>query len=347
MSSTAKPAVAARGRRRRTTVDGGLPSTRPTVVYLGGLGRSGSTLISRVLDRVPGFVSVGEMSNLWNQGVLAGRPCGCGQPFHDCPFWTDVGRVAFGGWATLDPVEVNALRRRVERVRRVPLMVRPGLSPTYAHDLARYREITGTVYRAVHQVSGARYLVDNSKKPSQALVLRGLDDLDLHVLHLVRSPHGVAYSWDKKVTRVDLTGSGELQQMLRLTVRDSAARWMGINAMFELLAAAGTRTTRLRYEDFVGSPASTLRYLVDEIGARVDDAALDFVGDGTVDLSWDHSVWGNPMRMRTGPEPIRLDEQWRTALPAADRRLVTAVCAPGMKRYGYPLRASTTSVTSG
>ncbi len=73
--------------------------TRPTVLYLGGLGRSGTTVLERVLGELPGVCSVGELVHLWRRGVLDGETCGCGRSFGSCPFWAEVGRVAFGGWS--------------------------------------------------------------------------------------------------------------------------------------------------------------------------------------------------------------------------------------------------------
>ncbi len=50
------------------------------VCLIGATGRSGSTLVSRVLGSVPGAFSVGELCWLWTYGVLRNRACGCGQP---------------------------------------------------------------------------------------------------------------------------------------------------------------------------------------------------------------------------------------------------------------------------
>ena len=81
-------------------------TTAVPVAFVGGHGRSGSTLLSRVLGAVPGFVTVGELCYLWDQGVLMDRMCGCGKSFSECEFWTAVGKEAFGGW---DPVSYTHL----------------------------------------------------------------------------------------------------------------------------------------------------------------------------------------------------------------------------------------------
>ena len=41
------------------------------VLYIGGWGRSGSTLLAHVLAEVPGFVSVGELRYVWQGGLRA------------------------------------------------------------------------------------------------------------------------------------------------------------------------------------------------------------------------------------------------------------------------------------
>lgn len=314
-----------------TALDGQPDRSPLTVVFLGGMGRSGSTLLSRVLDRVPGFVSAGELCNLWNQGVINNRPCGCGRAFDECPFWRGVGQEAFGGWQDVDSTAVNAQRLRVERVRHLPFLVAPRLNSGYARDLSEFGAITARVYRAVSTVSGGAIVVDNSKKPSSAFLLRHLGEIDLRVLHLVRSPYGVSYSWAKNVARPDM---GQ-EAMLRLPVGSSARRWLAFNAAFEALARMGVPTTRLRYEDFVAAPRQRLEEVLSFLGESRPPEDLSFVDDQGAELSWDHSVWGNPMRMRVGREPIRLDEAWREQMTARDRRLVTALTGPGLLRYGY------------
>jgi hypothetical protein len=300
------------------------------VAYLGGLGRSGSTLVSRTLDRVPGLVSVGELSNLWHQSVQRDTACGCGAPFSQCPFWQQVGAVAFGGWDQVDAREISALRLRVEKVRYFPLLLRPGLRPAFARDVERYRDITTRLFEAVLQVSGSQVVVDNSKLPSRALLLRSAPDVDLRVVHLVRSSYGTSYSWSKRQKRAD-----DDSDMLRLSVGRSALRWTFFNSAFELLRRQGTPTLTLRYEDFVDRPRESLEDVLTFLDVPFAEPDLDFVQGTSVTLAEDHNVWGNPARMQVGPQQLRLDEQWREKLTARERRTIALLTAPGLRRYGY------------
>ena len=62
------------------------------------------------------------------------------------------------------------------------------------------------LYRAIAVVGDTRVIVDSSKAPSTAFVLRAMPVLDLRLVHLIRDSRGVAYSWNKKVVRPDTPG---------------------------------------------------------------------------------------------------------------------------------------------
>ena len=84
---------------------------RISVLCIGGTGQNGATLLSRMLGQIPGFVAVGELGRLWDWGLIGNRPCGCGAPFSDCPFWSRVGDAAFDGWDAIDgPHREGAVR---------------------------------------------------------------------------------------------------------------------------------------------------------------------------------------------------------------------------------------------
>ena len=83
--------------------------SRTTVVYLSGFGRSGSTLVERMLGAAPAWVNVGELVDLARSVARTDELCGCGEPFSRCPVWTQVGEAAFGGW-TADVLDRLARR---------------------------------------------------------------------------------------------------------------------------------------------------------------------------------------------------------------------------------------------
>ena len=304
----------------------------PTVLYLGGAGRSGSTLLERMLGQLPDAVAVGEIVHLVRRGLLDDEDCGCGCAFSVCPFWTKVGEHAFGGWPT--GVEARcweADQLAVDRNRAVPALVTGG-SASFRAALARHTERLGSLYRSVAEVSGARVIVDSSKHVPTALVLRRTAGVDLHVVHLVRDSRGVAHSWTKEVERPE---TREAATMPRYHPASAAAWWDWFNVGFAGVARLGVPTTVLRYEDLLADPRTHIAAIGRSVGVPTDGNALAFLTDGTVRLDSDHSVAGNPMRFQTGTLHLRTDEAWRSELGVGSRRIVTAVTAPLLARYGY------------
>ena len=75
---------------------GGAP--RPVkVLYVAGLGRSGSTILANTLGQVEGFFSGGELNFIWKHALIENRLCGCGKPSGECEFWGPVFDGEFGG----------------------------------------------------------------------------------------------------------------------------------------------------------------------------------------------------------------------------------------------------------
>ena len=309
---------------------------RPRVLFIAGTGRSGSTLLERMLGQVPEAFPPGEVGHLWERGVLDDQRCGCGLPFLECPFWARVGNEAFGGWNDMGSTVLD-LKRRVDRHRYVPLMLWPRLSRRYASDLAWFSEILIRLYRTIAQVSGSSVVIDSSKSSSYLLLLRRISDLDLRLVHLVRDSRGVAYSATKRVERPEVM-RGQAY-MPRYHPARSALEWDAYNSLFEIVRASGVPSLRLRYEDLLADPRHELMRVLALAGLGAGDASLDFVGQGVASLQVTHTISGNPMRFESGNVQLRLDQEWKTGLSMKHRRAVGLLTWPWMRRYGYGVRA--------
>ncbi len=302
------------------------------VLYIGGFGRSGSTLVERILGQLPGFCSSGEVVFLWQRGLIDGQLCGCGTPVPECDFWSRVGKTAFGGWDQIDPHEMLALQKRVDRNRYIPSMVAPKLRPAAQADLDRYTDVLSKLYRAIGEAAGARVVIDASKHASTAFLLRRVPGIDLRVVHLVRDSRGVAYSWTKEVKKPEVTGDDAF--MPQYSPSSSGRQWVAYNLMFDALGAIDS-TMLLRYEALMANPREGLERILAHAGEPVTPESFAFLGDGWVDLAVDHTVAGNPMRFHQGRLDLRLDQAWTTKLPERDRKVVTAITWPLQLRYGY------------
>jgi hypothetical protein len=270
--------------------------------------------------------------------LIQQRPCGCGRPPARCPVWSRVVEGTFGvppeeqatgrgGAATGDVVaDERALLARRNRFR---LLRRADRSGPAWPALDRMRAVTESLYANLVDVTGARVIVDASKRPEDAAVLAGVGSVDLYVLHVVRDPRAVVFSWSRLKPSPDGTTVMQRMRPSRI-VRD----WMESNAGVEILRrhVPTDRWLSIKYEDFAARPRETVREIIAFMG-EVGEAP--FIADDTVVLDGNHTLLGNPDRFRTGAVTIAPDERWRSQMPRKQKVGVQIATWPLMRRYGY------------
>ena len=142
--------------------------------------------------------------------------------------------------------------------------------------------------------------------------LADLPGLEVSVAHLVRDPRAAAFSWRRTKEQPDRGGFMEQRG-----VGKSAALWAAWNYGLErLFRDEPGRYARITYEELLTAPEPHLRTLLAALGMERDTASV-FADETTVRLSVNHTVAGNPARHRHGLVPMRLDDEWRTAMPTA------------------------------
>lgn len=307
-----------------------MTNSPPRILYITGWLRSGSTLLGNVLQELPGVLHVGELHFLWRNGVLGSgtnSSCGCGVTLLDCPLWSaaleGVGSVNLAATAhRMVTLQHALLRTRHTRARLAEGRGRVRTAPGVVEAL----ETTARIYRTLSEGEGERLIVDSSKCPAEAAALLGRADIDTRILHIVRDPRATALSFRSAKDYID-----------PMTPARSSAQWTAFNSASELVGvAAPGRYLRLRHEDLCRRPQETVSEVLRFAG--LDDASpVDEVGK--VLLRGNHTVTGNPDRLRHGMSRISLDERWRTKLATRDTVVATAAAAPLLKRYGYPVLA--------
>lgn len=314
------------------------------VLYIGGWGRSGSTLLDRMLGQVPSVISLGEVRELWMRGLVENGHCGCGEAFIECVFWREVGDRAFGGWRRAPVDELLRLRYSVDRGWTLPQLLWPSPWPRFRRRFRALAEVLSCLYEAIGEVSGAELLVDSSKLPTYAALLHRVPTIDLRLIHLVRDSRGVAFSWQKVVKRWNGPGAAgagsdstgrDPNEMARYGIVGAAARYDFYNAATTALTILGVPSQRVRYEDLMADPVPTLRSVLNHAGLSPAREALSFVSPDAVTLGPGHLVEGNPMRFVHGAIELRNDDGWRHGLPRGRRLAVTAMTSPLLAAYGY------------
>ncbi len=292
------------------------------VVYIAGDGRSGSTLLDRLIGTYPGVFSCGELNNLLPSITSPEQFCACGSRAQDCGFWAEVGAHWSAAVPDFTEREYLMLQRRYERLRS---LVRYSADFTLANPrFARYAEYTGALFRAVSRLAGARVIVDSSKSPARALALSRVPGLEVCMLHLVRDVRGVAYSLRK------LRGGAIRPARAGSSLR-FVGTWAAVNYFCEKVRPQMTGPSLLtRYEDYTADPDGLLAAVAEMLGmervafeSRVDE--LQRQG---------HQVAGNDARFKP-VKRIATDETWRRQLGFAMQKSLYLLALPLMLRYGY------------
>jgi len=304
-----------------------------SILFIVGLGRSGSTLIGTMLHNVHGFACLGETLLIWLRGLIQNQPCACTQPFWDCPSWTSIFERAFGGMREADGHDLNHVLQDELRTRHLLATWRGSCSPLTSPGLHRLADGVTRLYRAAREETGARVIVDTSKSPIYGRFLMQIPELDVRVLHLVRDPRAVANSFRREKIH-PITG----KQVERIPLPHSAALWTAWT-----LASAGMRRRggrvgdylRVRYEDFVRKPQEVFRKIVEFAGQEFTGSP--FIGSNRVELGHNHILTGNFIRYQRGPVEIKPDWRWTSEMSAVHKTLVTGLTWPLLPFYGYPL----------
>lgn len=307
------------------------------VIYIAGVGRSGSTLLDTVLGNHERIVGVGELNKLTRLGLKGRESCACGQPVEECAQWRSVieqWQARVGGW---DLAQYVQLQDAIEPVNSSGVR----LPHPPSSQWERYERETRSLFEAIGAVTGKQVIVDSSKSTARALALARIDGLEVYLLHLVRDVRGVVASLKSLVKKEESVGLR--RDIEPLSVGKATAHWCKRNVEVERAAKRFPpgRSVLVRYEDFVTRPAAVLA----QIGSLIGED-LGPLGDrlqAGESMTTGHTVAGNRLRFQAS---VRLnpDGRWVNKLSSSERLLIVGSSAWLMHHYGYQLRSPETRV---
>jgi hypothetical protein len=303
-----------------------------TVIFIGGYGRSGSTLLGRLLGQVDGVFSLGEMHHVWERSFHENQLCGCGKPFRECPFWNEVVTDAFGGFRQVDLERVQALRQCVDRIRYAPLLAIPKLRTSgFSSCLLEYIEIITKIYLSIFNVSDSNVVVDSSKDFLQGAILLNMPKVGVHYIQLIRDSRAVAHSWTRRRERPEVRGQTAF--MPRYSVVRSSLEWNYKNIATELFRSMAKSNQVIKYEEIVKDTSAAIQSITRNVFSK--GRLPESLHGQKVNLGVNHTVSGNPMRFKTGEIEIRNDDKWKQQMNKMKRNIVKFLTWPLLKRFGY------------
>lgn len=312
------------------TVKAAAEESAITVVYIMGYGRSGSTILDILLSQHGEVVGAGELSQVY-RCLMDNEKCACNAPIRQCTFWKDV----CDQHLRLSKGEIGAmarLQRAVESMMHYPALV---LGLKSKRQLRRYADQVESLFRAIADASGKRYVVDSSKSArhysGRPLALFKHTGLNVKIIHLVRDGRGVGWSEAKCSASPEHRRWSEWRTVNYLR---ALASWIVTNHLALVTTSILPRDAvlRVRYEDLCESPADVvarigkfvgldMRQTVEAIGARKE-------------LHPGHNVGGNRVRFAKGLN-FKPDHEWRKTLPRSYRGVFALAAWPLTVWFDY------------
>ncbi len=293
---------------------------RPPIklIYILGLGHSGTTLLDLVLDSHSQIVSAGEVyqfqyffypecspKEIQKKNQLKQRQfvCTCGVNVNECGFWSRVKEELsnnYGIW------QVDPRSDKQDKF----------VSENYV------------LMEAILKVSGKTFFCDNSKSLERLEKLLKSDWFDISIIHLIRDGRGVAFSHTKKGEKIGFANSQ------RYNYYQVLKTWNNQNISIRKKYENNDNYILIRYEDFVDNPQACLVQILNKIGLSLDDNQIN------INQFEHHQFAGNRETMsqsRDKKQTISRDLSYVKNLTFKEWWLGTILACPALKTFNYPM----------
>lgn len=281
-----------------------------TVIYLAGSGRSGSTLLELSLNNVLGQPATGELIHLWHHSLDEVK-CGCGEIVSDCEFWGSV----FNKMPISKDFfnDVALLKKEVLRWRYLPWLIFPDLAPKqYKERFKKFVEYYEQLYLALASSLNSQLVVDASKNVLMLFMFNQFKKIEFKVIHLVRDPRGVVYSWRFR-KKVNPAYFKKESYMHKIPLAKIIGLWWFNFLLVSMQCKRFVACVSVTYDNFVLHPKATLQYLCASLG--IEGSNFSVIENRKMLLDNNHTISGNPLRFKRGEITIQKDDEWRMKMP--------------------------------
>ncbi len=255
----------------------GAGAARVSIIYLVGSGRSGTTLLSRLLDLQERYRAVGEPRYVGQEDTWE-LSCGCGTTHEKCELWGPL----IARWEDPDRLRRWEAANRAGNLSQLAGLVAPTRpTPAVQRGLPELQHIYTSL------AAGGYTVVDESKTPWLGYLLAHQPWADVRFVELVRHPSDVMRS---RVT------TKEYQPP---TPREEAARhWLRTCVTADLLRRRTSQPwLRTAFTRFVDEPQAVLEEILGHPPQGLVGGAFEAVPN--------HIYLSNADKLRRGPDSVR------------------------------------------
>lgn len=218
----------------------------PTVIYVMGAGRSGSTIFGVALGNCTSVFYAGELEAWLRRSGIPNFPGVARAQFWDAVREDVSGDDLFGdeAWRHLEYSLASVRPSSWARRRRLRY---------------RYRHLLERLYRAIASSAQATHIVDSSHYPLRAHEIQRVAGINLYLIYLIRDPLGVVASFKRR----DITNISK-----SLLATNAYLSLTHLLSVLVFLRHPAESRLLLRYEDFIADPDAVMREILSRAGVR-------------------------------------------------------------------------------
>ncbi|MGB0840495.1 MAG: hypothetical protein ACPGXL_10155 [Chitinophagales bacterium] len=268
------------------------------LIYIGGSGHCGSTLIDLIIGSSDEVFSTGELGfyNIYRDKLSYNKKdpkfiCTCKKEFEDCEFWNAVG----------EGQNFN-IKKQYTFWENVSITLRI-LFPFLGTNAAKFQDDSYDLLKQIKATSkengqSINYILDSSKDPRRLFYLLNDERIRVHPIFLVRDGRAIGHSYNK-ANRIPL---GLKRKNYYITL---LLRWGLVNRLVVQLLKRNNRHLMIKYEDFCQDTSAFIGKMNDFFGITIaPDTFLDRLNNKTY-----HNIDGNGFRFKR-IESIHFDKEW-------------------------------------
>jgi hypothetical protein len=276
------------------------------VGYIGGSGRSGSTILDMMLGANSRAFSTGQLDDL-RSWIENGRYCTCGHALSECSFWSGV--VNSDSDSIPPAINLSGKAQKFSRTLRV-------LASGATRSEAREVDSAWALLDRLAEHSGKHVVLDSSKAALRlARLARNPKGRRLRVVHLVRDARG--YVTSKSFSTLVESPQGTFGHTAAQSKWAAVMDWIAQNVLMLMVGVVSFRGRYvvITYEQMTRHPEQTLARLADLLEMKYESSMFPPFDRTDFPL-----IGGNSSRLAF--TELRYDDKWRHKLTSREKVLI-------------------------
>ena len=314
------------------------------ILYILGVGRSGSTLLNSILGNDSQIFGCSELVHACHP-LMKDVKCACGQLFYSCPVWSEIIRQFKYKFGEGVLEELLALQQKLEmyhtpldgkhsvifrNISRVTKIKFPSIGVGKS-KFSRYSELIAGLFQIISSITCKPIIVDSSKSPLRAQLFAEIFTHQFFVIRIVRDGRAAINSSKKQL----LNSRKQLGwDVSPIPAGRTIAGWIKDNLLCDVAYHnfPVNQRIQIRYEDLVARPVEIVTQIADLLNYDLNE--INQLITQNKPLTHGHSMSGS--RLRDKPiMSIKLDQDWEKNLSKRELWMFHLAAGWLNKRYGY------------